>query len=46
MKVGIITDTAQGGFYLAVSILLKLLAWALVTLFAAGYTNIVRKPGL
>lgn len=40
-----VTATPQGGAYIAVSILLKVLAWALVALFAVGYSNIVRKPG-
>ncbi|MFE7629041.1 hypothetical protein [Kocuria sp. NPDC057446] len=40
-----IIDTPQGTIYLVVSMVLKILAWALVTLFIAGYSNIVRKPG-
>lgn len=40
-----VADTRNGAIYLAVSIVLKLLAWALVTLFIAGYSNIVRKAG-
>lgn len=39
-----VTNTAAGIAFLGVSMVLKIVAWALVTLFVAGYTNIVRKP--
>ncbi|MEX5268884.1 hypothetical protein [Kocuria sabuli] len=40
----VVTASTEGGAYLAASIFLKLVSWALVTLFVAGYTNIVRNP--
>ncbi|MEX5258265.1 hypothetical protein [Kocuria arenosa] len=40
-----VPDTTPGGYaYLLLSTLMKIGAWALVTLFATGYTNIVRRP--
>lgn len=38
-------DTWMGIAFLLLTIGFKIIAWALVTLFVAGYTNIVRKPG-
>lgn len=40
-----VTNSAAGITFLGVSVALKIAAWALVTLFVAGYSNIVRKPG-
>lgn len=38
-------DTPQAGVYLGLITILKVMAWALLTLFIAGYTNLVRKTG-
>jgi hypothetical protein len=37
-------DSPSGYVYLFLIIALKVLAWALVSLFVAGYTNIIRRP--
>jgi hypothetical protein len=40
----IYTSTPQAGAYLSLITVLKVMAWALLTLFIAGYTNLVRNP--
>lgn len=37
-------DTLWAGVHLSINVFAKVLAWAGLTLFIAGYTNIIRKP--